>query len=389
MNKQSIFYIHEKNKITDSIIRVISEKNNFIVIGHKNPDEDCVASMVAVSLILVKFYKKASIYIVDKVHENLDYLLKIARYNSIQIIDDPAWTEKDIGAVIACDTPKGSMLALNPRIKELILSKRVPVIEIDHHIGADSKYIGDEGLRLVTEASSASELIGFLALKLSKRSELLAEYGNVEIFTRNLVLSILTGIVGDSKMGKYIKSRREQRFYGIYSCMYNNILGRETVKNTNLFDIAQVFEEIQKLSRDEAGCFEFFKSRIVFEGGMGYAFVDDNGMAELRNRFADDTIITTVRSVADTLAEKAGSLSLVAYDDSDGPSGFVQFRIRRGQNYKDVDVREFIEMLSIKNGGGHEGAIGFRISRSECGDPADFFHKVKDAVIARIHRLII
>jgi len=55
MNKQAIETIHEKNMIVDNIIRAFQEKNFFLFLGHRNPDEDCIGSMVAFALIVGKF----------------------------------------------------------------------------------------------------------------------------------------------------------------------------------------------------------------------------------------------------------------------------------------------------------------------------------------------
>jgi nanoRNase/pAp phosphatase (c-di-AMP/oligoRNAs hydrolase) len=50
----------------------------------------------------------------------------------------------------------------------------------------------------------------------------------------------------------------------------------------------------------------------------------------------------------------------------------VQFRMRRSSTFQTFDLRRILDLFSIKNGGGHEGAIGFRISRREIGDIPSF-----------------
>jgi nanoRNase/pAp phosphatase (c-di-AMP/oligoRNAs hydrolase) len=37
--------------------------------------------------------------------------------------------------------------------------------------------------------------------------------------------------------------------------------------------------------------------------------------------------------------------------------------MRRSQGFKNLDLRKVIDHFSIENGGGHPGAIGFRIDR--------------------------
>jgi single-stranded DNA-specific DHH superfamily exonuclease len=78
--------------------------------------------------------------------------------------------------------------------------------------------------------------------------------------------------------------------------------------------------------------------------------------------------VSTARVVADRLAESSGKLGLVAYYDNPEHSDLVQFRLRRAGAWKKYDLRGLLERFAIENGGGHEGAIGFRMPRSEIPD---------------------
>ena len=128
----------------------------------------------------------------------------------------------DYDTVIVFDTPKPSMIEFRQRIDQLMSRDSVLVMEIDHHLEADGFYIGDEGYRLVDEASSTCEHIGYLAVKISKRG-ILRDYSSGDVFSRNFVLSVVTGMVGDSKMGQFLKSPREKRYYRYFSRLFNKI----------------------------------------------------------------------------------------------------------------------------------------------------------------------
>src|SRR5208337_4784938 len=104
-------------------------------------------------------------------------------------------------------------------IRSYIRDNRDLIMEIDHHTGADSSYAGNPEFALVDDASSACELIGEIALALEEKIFLREKYG-MFILTRNLVLALLTGIIGDSKGGKYLKSDKEKKSYGLFSSMY-------------------------------------------------------------------------------------------------------------------------------------------------------------------------
>lgn len=222
MAKQAIDTIFEKNQVISRIIDLITEKESFLIIGHKNPDEDCIASTVAMGLLLSKFNKNVYIYQGYTIHEHFQYLLKISKYNMITLLGQNDPCPEDIETIIACDTPKPSMLDTSADIDKLISNPEILRIEIDHHLGADSEYFAPLETSLVTEASSASELIGYLALKLRNRISLLDEYDIEEILTRNFVLAVLTGIIGDSKMGNFLKSKREKNII-IFSAIFTII----------------------------------------------------------------------------------------------------------------------------------------------------------------------
>jgi nanoRNase/pAp phosphatase (c-di-AMP/oligoRNAs hydrolase) len=375
MNKQAIETIHEKNRIVDNIISALQTKQIFLFLGHKNPDEDCIGSMVAFALIVGKFSKRAHVHIGENVHEHFQYLLDICSHNAIGCSASAEVNIADVDAVVVCDTPKPAMIDATPQMEALLANPSILKIEIDHHLGADSQYIGDEGYRLVTEATSSSELVGHIALKLAKRGDLMRRYNINHLLSRNVVLSILTGIVGDTNMGLYIKSRRQKRYYDIFSNLYNTLLVRSTTQETNFTNKDEVFHEIQRLSTGEARCHKFFMDRKRFTGLIGYVVLGSDDMKMLTAEFDNDTIVSVSRSIADHLAEESTRLGLVVYDDS-AQSGLVQFRLRRGQDYKTFDLRTVLDLFSIEDGGGHEGAIGFRIEKEKIPDLDGFVAKL-------------
>ncbi|MCU0848129.1 MAG: DHH family phosphoesterase [Spirochaetes bacterium] len=371
MKKKTIETIYEKNRIIRNIIKAIATREYFLILGHKMPDEDCVASMVSIALILSKFLKEAKIYIDSRIHEHYQYLLNICTFNSIQILDH----REDAGlvdAIIICDTPKPSMIDTSPGIHSLLDNEDVLKIEIDHHLGADSEYIGSDGYCLVSEASSTCELIGLIAFKLKRRVDLLELFSIDQLMTRNLVLSILTGIIGDSKMGQFLKSKREQKYYSIFSRLYNSMLVSETTKESNFTDMGQVFTELQRLSTKEEQCFNFIIDKKKKKGDVSYVVMSKDDMKFLYDEFDADTIVSVTRTVADILAEDSEKLGLVAYYDYSGDSNLVQFRLRRSQYYKIFDVRTILDLFKIEDGGGHEGAIGFRVESSTIKDINDY-----------------
>lgn len=373
MKKEIIHTIHEKNEIINNILNAIVARNNFLMIGHFNPDEDCIASMVAFALLVKKFDKLATIYTSDTIPENYQYLVNISHYNMIDVEYNDKKITGDYDTIVICDTPKTSMINSTKKIDALMNDDNVLKIEIDHHIGADSSYSGDRGYCLVTEASSASELVGQLALKLRGKRDILSKYTILDPLSRNLVLAVLTGIIGDSQMGKYLKSRREKRMYRLFSSMYNDILSTVTVKESNFTDMDQIFTELQRLSESEEKCFKYIMQKQQYLGSIGYILLLDSDVKYLKEHFDIDVVISVIRSAADVLAEKSGKVSLVVHRDLDEKKKLIQCRMRRSHKYKKFDLRMIIDIFEIENGGGHEGAIGFRFKKKDINDFYEYF----------------
>ncbi|MFO7781899.1 MAG: DHH family phosphoesterase [Spirochaetia bacterium] len=384
VRKQDIPTIARKNRIIRNISRAFVERENFLILGHQNPDEDCISAMVAASLILSKLSKKPIICTSPELPEHYQYLLDICKYNSIEINSGCSDTLSRVDTVVICDTPKPSMLQATDEVRELLGHPGILRIEVDHHLQADARYNGDDDYCLVAEASSSCELIGLLACKMSQQPQIMEGFEVGDMFSRNMVLTLLTGIVGDTQMGKFIKSRREQRFYDMFSRMFNELLAEKTTKNTNFFNMKQIYGELRRLSDDEARFHAYLSKHRHVDGPVGYAVLDEVESEEAHRNFDGDTIISVARGIADELAEESGYLSMVGYYDSPQSSDLIQFRVRRSLAYRALDLRTVLPELEIENGGGHEGAIGFRVEKSEVDDFAAYV----DHVVATLKRAV-
>ena len=377
MKKTRIPNRRVKQKIADSFISAMVERDSFLMVGHHNPDEDCVASMVAFGLLIVKLNKAPTIVFARENHEKFPYLMSICKYNSIRVVETAGDLGGPFDAVVSVDTPKPEMLEFYAELLPVMEDGNVLVMEVDHHLEADGFYIGQEGYRLVDEASSTCELIGYLALRLSKKKSLLRRHLVGEIFSRNFVLSIVTGIVGDSKMGQFLKSRREKRYYRYFSRLFNKMLIEKTDKDSgNFSSIEDILNELEKLSVAEEGCCRDFLAAKKSRGRISWIALDEAAMRPILDTYDMEVVVTVAKYVANILAEESGYVSLVAYYDHPDNSNLIQMRMRRSQTYKDVDLRELIGRLGIRNGGGHEGAVGFRVPKAEVADFDALIEKV-------------
>jgi nanoRNase/pAp phosphatase (c-di-AMP/oligoRNAs hydrolase) len=370
MSKAAIKTIAEKNRVIENIIEAMMTRDRFLLVGHRNPDDDCLASMVAFSILLSKFSKKVYMLLPGKMHEHFAYLLNICKHNMIEFVDNQKALPEGISTVAFFDTPKPEMMEELPLGPDLLHSERVIKLEFDHHLYSDSDYIGDDGYRLVDDATSSSELVGILGLKLNHHKELLRPYQIDELLSRNFILAVLTGIIGDSKMGKYLKTEREKWYYTIFTRMFNDLLVKKTYKDSRNFSTMEdIQKELESISVSEAGCGEYMmKKKVMLSPVVGAVILTGDDMSHLMEKYTKETIINAARGVADLLAEETGRISIVAYCDDPVESSLIQFRMRRSQNYHDLDLRTMLEYFGIDNGGGHPGAIGFRMEKEHIPD---------------------
>lgn len=376
----------ERKTMISRFAEVFENNKSFLILGHKFPDEDCLASMVATGLLIEKLNGHATLYLPGEIHEHFNYLLNICRYNSITVLRSSGLTGIHWDVIIICDTPKPEMIDCPDQICAWIDTNQSFVMEIDHHTGADSRYSAPLEYALVDDASSACELIGEIALFLEERSALTDKSGMPAIMTRNLVLALLTGILGDSQMGKYFKSEKEKQNYKLFSEMYNNILRRETTRSSNLSTIDELFAEMKRLSGEESSCFNFFRDHTISRGLIHTIILHKDQSEQAFASYAYDTVISISRSMADSLSEESGFFGLISFYDRPDHSDFIQFRIRRSQKFKDFDLRKLLDIFQIQNGGGHEGAIAFRIPKNEIDDLELFIDRLAQRLSDEIRK---
>jgi len=267
----------------------------------------------------------------------------------------------------------------------MIADPAIIKVELDHHLEADSGYIGDRDYCLVDEASSTCELIGYFALKLRAKKGFLEKFQMPDLFSRNFVLSVMTGMISDSKMGKYLKSNREKWFYNFFSTLFNDLLVRKTNSSTGNFStMGDIFNELERLSDEEDECYKYFIKNKRKSDHIGYVIIKSTDAEYLYSRYEQELIITVARYTADVLSEDSGFISLVVYYDKSDISNLIQFRMRRSQEYRKLDLRKVIEKLKIENGGGHPGAVGFRVDRNKIADIEEY----TDLIILETEELI-
>jgi nanoRNase/pAp phosphatase (c-di-AMP/oligoRNAs hydrolase) len=362
-------------------IDLINSSNSFLFCGDIDPDS--VGSMLSLSLYLNQLDKKVFLVIPEPLGDNLDFFEKIIHYNSIRILRTPEEidTIKDeIEAVIFCDTANTKLVPFYPHISKNILSRKPNVVEIDHHFGADSEELTDYGIKLFRNANSNTEIIGNVLEKLyDKNPERPDPFSQ-----RNIILGLITGILCDTVGGKVIHYKEDYDHWmqKLGDQLKNSTRWRdsdekrkEDCQTSKFGDATQVLDYLNKLTEDQESCLILLNTRIESKGNMGFlsllpsTYQAVNGTCQ---SFESDWFVDIMGLLLNSVPEKSGYAGVIIFEGKNAEAHDCIFiKIRRAVDFSGVDLRTGEDKIKelfgdlYMGGGGHAGAVSFRIHRLE------------------------
>lgn len=309
---------NQKNSKLNDIAALIEENNNFIIMGHIDPDGDCLGSSFALKWLLDKLNKNALVLL----EEELDN-----RYAFLQINKDdyellssfsPDFNENKI-IVIALDA--GDLGRLGDRQK---IARERFIVNIDHH--EDNPEYGD--LNYVDPDMAAT---GGIIYQLNKYLQ--------SPLDLKVARALATAIIADTGSFKYQNTR------------------------------AEVFEIMSSLMAYGVDIYEI--NRAVF-ASYSYQSLKLRGKALSTLKLSKDKKVAWLKldlaSIEDTGAEISDSSGLVNYArDVEGVEvglSFVEIardKVKvgfRSNNYCPVN-----EVAALFGGGGHPRAAGCLIEK--------------------------
>jgi len=371
--------IYEKNVTMENIFNLIFSKHNFLLLGHEYADEDCIASLVALGLLLKKFTKEACIFLEKPIPEQLNFFVGICSYNKIPIYTGKLKRIKKPDAIFILDTPKPAMVACAGYAEKFLAMPDIPKVELDHHFTADADYSGDSGYRLTMRASSTCEIIARMCSKLQNRPAVLKKYGIENLYSRNIVLSMLTGMIGDAKFGNYLVQHRDKAFYDYYLKKFNRMLSEKFYKNSgNISSMDEILNVLETLSVEDARIYEKIMLDSYTVKNVGVIVLDKLKSKELSSSAEYEQFLAIVKMATNTVADRAHGVGLSVYFDPPEISNKIQFRLRASEEVKGIDFRLILTDLNIEDGGGHPGAVGFRFQASEIKDLSAYIELLID-----------
>ncbi len=251
-------------QLFNKLNEIIKEYDNFIIVGHKNPDLDSIGSALGLYNVIKKFDKEAYIYVgkdeLSNYNESFNKSLK--KLKDVNFID----SIKDINntLVIVTDVHTQNRVGCS----ELI--DKYDVVVLDHHI-KDKNYIKDTKFMYIdSNLSSMSELITFYLEFLNIEIDVITAtimLAGIEIDTNGFNLkttsstyeaaSILMEMGADTILKQELLKETKEDYMKKASFIKNSFMVssniamciiNETVTNIDLAEVAEellTFEEVQ------------------------------------------------------------------------------------------------------------------------------------------------
>ena len=362
-------------------VDLINCSNCFLFSGDIDPDS--VGSMLSLSLYLNQLDKKVFLVIPETLGDNLDFFEKIILYNSICILRSKEEIESikdEVETVIFCDTANTKLVPFYTFISDHILSKKPQVLEIDHHFGADSEELTDYGIKLFRNANANTEIIGDILEILHKKNP----EGPNPFSQRNIILGLITGMLGDTVGGKVIHYKDDYDRWMSKLGDQLQIITRwrdadekrvEDCKVSKFGDPKQIMDYLNRLTQDQQGCFDLLSARIENKGKMGFLSLLPSIYKEVKGNcqaFQSDWFVDIMNFLVNAVPEKSGHAGVLIFEGKNAEGiDCVFIKIRRAVDFSGIDLRIAEDKIKelfgdlYMGGGGHAGAVSFRIHSLE------------------------
>ena len=364
--KQHNMSIGHRNRVIHNIFYLIKKNRSFLLVGHKTPDEDCYASVAAAALLLRKFNKHVSVFFETPPPENLNFINSLCKYNKVNIYYGTMPPIKSVQVMCILDVPKPDMIAADGCIYDFLNNPAIPNVELDHHFSSDAAYSGDPAYSLVLHASSTCEILCRLCYKLANHPEIMQSYSIEELYSRNLVLALLTGMLGDAKMGNYLATRHDREVFDYFS-KHLNLMLRLSTRSENTKKIASMERLLNVLEATDAETQKIYDQILntaVYNGRIGTVMLSETDSLRFFDTIEYGQFVGMIKVATNAIAEKSGGVGISVYHDYPGKSDKIQCRIRAAAAARGIDLHPVLSHFKITDGGGPPGAIAFRLPRS-------------------------
>jgi len=370
--------IHKRNKSISKIIKTINKKKSFLFVSYLDPD--ALGSMMALGLVLKRLQKDVYFYISENIR--LEYLQRIIEFNGIEVITDVKAInrKKDkFDCVIFNDTPNRKVVPNTQKFSNLIDKNDKIIIEIDHHFGADAGRISEKSICLFEKANANCEIITKILYKMDRDKEI-RKFIIDTVFIRNVILSLITGIISDTQLGTFVVNKHQYKLIMAFLSKRLQISTVDSIKK--LKNPQEIYEYMSARSEKSQICMDTLLTYIEKRKNIFLLDIADMcpaagtiGCPGCENVQLED-VVETIANKLPEMHKKVGVLIL----DKNLEGEIVNYiKVRRSKNYKNFDLRTLENPFKkafgdlYVGGGGHEGAVSFRVRKT---NKQDFYERV-------------
>lgn len=306
--------LEHKDKLIN-IFQKIQQADNILMVGHKTPDEDCLGAICALSCYFDIIGKKHTLFNVDKIFEDFNYLSGIDKItNNINELET-----KVFDLILVLDTGSLDYSGIKDYLEKI--KEQVFIINIDHH-KSNSRF---GHINLVdSNASSVSEIIYNLF-----------QYNKVYI-TKEMANCLLAGIIADSDNFSNAATTVESMNAASYLLIHGGRLPKiikNTYKNKSLTSLKLWGTVLSRLKQNK-------------KYNVAYTYVTHDDLQKY------NAAKETIEGISNFLNKMAGHK--VIFFIKEKKPGEITVSMRTNNNL--IDVSKLAKMIG---GGGHAKAAGF------------------------------
>ncbi|RLD11055.1 MAG: hypothetical protein DRI44_04470 [Chlamydiae bacterium] len=309
-------------------IQIIARANNILILGHVNPDGDCIGSMTALSLGLKSIGKEVAVWSGEPLP--LKY-----RFMKINFSEACQESLNDFDVIIVVDTAVETRIGAKLNLTDI----KIPVLAIDHHIASENHFTYIHA----DQSQSATGCIIFDILKSL----------NVKI-TKSIAEAIYTAIITDT--GCFSYSNTNYRTFEITLELLKS--GINTSEITSIIYDSHSPEYIRILGAS-------LKTLALISDGVAAIMYVSSEMIQKEGLKSFDTedFVNYPRSIMSV------KVACMITESPDSDILRVSFRSKTD----DYDVSKLAKLF---NGGGHKCAAGAKIKKPL----AEFIPKLKKTI---------
>lgn len=362
----------------EKAVDLIQNHETFLFAADLDPDS--VGSMLSLALYLRLLGKKSYIVMAEKLGQGCDYIDKIITYNNFKVLYNEATIheiKQEIDAVVFFDSANTKLVPFYHTINKEILTHDFPVVEIDHHFGADSEEMTHHGIKLFRNANANTEIVAELLFWLHEKNP---DFPN-PFSQRNILLALITGLLGDTLGGKVVPIKEDYKYWiDMLGESLNSVTrfrqGKEErpcdTKEEKFSNPEMVLTRMNRMDADKQACLDKLTQTVRVGKGMGILNLLDSTYDQVKDfcQPYDSEWFNEIRdALLNTIPEMSKKIGIVYFDGKNAENHDCIFiKMRRSIGYSGYDLRDVINEVTkifpkdhYMGGGGHPGAISIRI----------------------------